>query len=97
MSTGDIVYTDVGPNTARSVSQQNFTFLLDDRVQYEEIRHNAEATVFEAPTSGEISGIQKVINLAIISCGLLKIYGSLTAFPSKSRPPTDSAQRRDHS
>ena len=46
------MYTDVGPNTIRSPSQQNVTVLLDDRVQYKEIRHNniinVETTVCRA-------------------------------------------------
>ena len=76
-SAGDIIYTDVGPNTPM-VTQQNFTFLLDDCVQYEEIRHNAEPTVCGAPTS-DVSGsyiditTHNYTGLSIVNLDLLLI------------------------
>ena len=59
--TGDIVYADIGPNTAKAVHQWNLTLLNDDRVQYEEIRHETGALVCEPQTSGEILGIQFIM------------------------------------
>lgn len=58
-STDDITYADLGPNTAaRAVHLQTSTLLHDDRVQYEEIQHEAivEAPVCGPQTSSQILG-----------------------------------------
>ena len=55
----DIVYADLGPNTAvRTAHQQNLNLLDDNRVQYEEIRHEAGPSVLEPSTADKISGNQ---------------------------------------
>ena len=46
-TTDDITYADLGPNTAARAA--HLTLLHDDRVQYEEIQHDATA---EAPICG---------------------------------------------
>ena len=58
MGAHDIKYTDISPPMVKAAHQQNFTLLCDDCVQYEEIRHNVEATltVCEAPHTVETSG-----------------------------------------
>ena len=47
-TTDDIVYADLGPNAAvRNAYQNNLALLNDDRVQYEEIRHEAGPCVHD--------------------------------------------------
>lgn len=58
-TTGDIIYADLGPNAAvKAAHQQNLTLLDDDRVQYEEIRHEAGPSVFEPSTADKVLGKQ---------------------------------------
>ena len=58
-TTDDITYADLGLNTAaRAAHLQTSTLLHDDRVQYEEIRHEAvaEAPICGPQTSSQILG-----------------------------------------
>ena len=51
-TTDDIVYADLGPNAAvRNAHQNNLALLNDDRVQYEEIRHEAGPYVHDHESS----------------------------------------------
>ena len=59
-SSDDITYADLGPNTAaRAAHLQTSTLLHDDRVQYEEIQHEAIAgvPVCGPQTSNQLLGI----------------------------------------
>ena len=56
-TTDNIVYADLGPNAAvRNAHQNNLALLNDDRVQYEEIRHEAGPSVHELPTANKMLG-----------------------------------------
>ena len=62
MSTNEITYADLGPNSAsKAAHPQTPTLLYDDCVQYEEIRHEAAA---EAPVSGPQTSSQILGNHA---------------------------------
>ena len=51
-TTDDIVYADLGPNAAiRNAHQNNLALLNDDRVQYEEIRHEAGPYIHDHESS----------------------------------------------
>ena len=60
----DIVYADLGPNAAvRNAHQNNSAFLNDDRVRYEEIRHEAGPSAHDH----ELSIVDKKLGNHILS------------------------------
>ena len=58
---GVIIYTDLDPNTVKA-NYLPIEFSSDDRVQYEEIRHETGAQVCEPSTGDKVLGKYRHIN-----------------------------------
>ena len=70
-TTDDIVYADLGPNAAVRNAHQfenDLTHFNDDRVQYEEIRHEAGPSVHEPPTADKMLGNHLYYYLSVCAC-----------------------------
>ena len=87
-TTDDIVYADLGPNTAaRNAHQNNLTLLDDDCVQYEEIRHAAGPYVHDhEPSTADNKFGNHIIIIIILACVHGNDLNAIMIFIKWTRP-----------